>query len=205
MGWKPLATLTVAFLTLPVALNAEPAGAELIVRTYNNQGVSVADLAAARRHVEAIFHDAGIQVSWKDCWYRDREAADGPQCRQPAATDEVTLRLQAANARPGTRFLAMGFSLVNLADGIPFLATVFTDLVTSTARTSNAEFSLLLGRAIAHELGHLLLDANSHPDEGLMRADWTRSELRRNQPADWVFRPAEMTAIRMAAASRNSR
>jgi hypothetical protein len=38
-----------------------------------------------------------------------------------------------------------------------------------------------------------------------MRADWTRSELRRNQPADWVFRPAEMTTIRMAAASRNSR
>jgi hypothetical protein len=44
-------------------------------------------------------------------------------------------------------------------------------------RQSPAELSTLLGYAMAHELGHLLLGTNSHSPTGLMRADWRTKDL----------------------------
>ena len=82
----------------------------------------------------------------------------------------------------------MGFSLVNLEKGVPFLATVFVDLVASISRSAAVDFRRLLGWAIAHEIGHLLLNTSRHADQGLMRADWSRGELRQNKATDWAFR-----------------
>ena len=126
-------------------------------------------------HVDGIFQEAGIGLSWLDCWYRDKEPADAPpQCREPLGANELTLRLQAPNPVPGKRYVSMGFSLVNLDEGVPFLATVFVDLVASISAGAAVDFRLLLGRAIAHEIGHLLLDSTRHADHGLMRAAWSR-------------------------------
>jgi hypothetical protein len=36
----------------------------------------------------------------------------------------------------------------------------------------------LLGRGIAHEIGHLLLGTNSHSPTGLMSAQWSEQELK---------------------------
>ena len=62
----------------------------------------------------------------------------------------------------------------------------------------------LLGRAIAHEIGHLLLDTNQHASTGLMRATWSRSELRRDKPADWHFLGDEADTMRTALATRQA-
>ena len=61
----------------------------------------------------------------------------------------------------------------------------------------------LLGRAIAHELGHLLLATTTHGPVGLMRAYWSREEVRRGQPRDWNFVPSELAALRRRADARN--
>ena len=50
------------------------------------------------------------------------------------------------------------------------LATIFVDSVELIASLSEIDATLLLGRAIAHELGHLLLGTNAHSVRGLMRA-----------------------------------
>ncbi len=180
--------------------------ASLSIRVFNNDGVPADDLLAARSYVNAIFSDAGVNLSWMDCWHRDGEPVNAPaECRQPPGAHELTLRLQATNHSDGERFVSMGFSLVNLEEGAPFLATVFVDLVGSISRRAAVDFRLLLGRAIAHEIGHLLLNSSRHPDRGLMRADWSRAELRRNNPADWRFLEDEIPAIRSSAMIRNSR
>jgi hypothetical protein len=56
---------------------------------------------------------------------------------------------------------------------------------------------LLLGYAIAHELGHLLLASNTHNTRGLMRPIWRDDELRSKRSADWNFTPQEVAAIRV--------
>jgi len=176
------------------------------VRTYNNFGVSAEDLAAAPPQLESLFKAAGVELSWVDCWYKDKEITESAdRCRQPLQANEVILRLQAANPLPGKRYVSMGFALVNIAEGVPFLATVYVDLVRSVSRDAHLDDRLLLGRAIAHEIGHLMLDTNRHADRGLMRAGWSNAELRANATADWSFEATELTVIHQAAAIRSEK
>jgi hypothetical protein len=215
MEWKLVTALTLVLFTIPgiavgtaVAQGFSPAHApaSLTIRTYNNYGVPADDLRAARMHVDGSFREAGIVLSWLDCWYRDKEPANTPaQCRQPLGANELTLRLQGPNLSSGKRYVSMGFSLVNLGEAVPFLATIFVDLVASISASAAVDFGLLLGRAIAHEIGHLLLDTTRHADHGLMRADWSRAELQRNSAADWAFRDTEIATMQRAATSRNVR
>ena len=50
--------------TLALAEAREGQLSELSVHTYNYSGVSADELAAARRHAEAIFRRANITISW---------------------------------------------------------------------------------------------------------------------------------------------
>ncbi len=203
MNWRAFGAVAAMVLAAPLVGQAQTT---LTVRTYNNFGVSPDDLSAARPHVEAVFHDTGIELSWVDCWYRDKEMAEtSAQCSDPLKANEVILRLQAATPLPGKRYVSMGFALVNIAEGVPFLATVYADLVRTISRDAHLDFQLLLGRAIAHEIGHLLLDTNRHAESGLMRAGWSNAELRQNAPRDWSFRSGEIDVIRSAALTRNDR
>jgi hypothetical protein len=206
MRWRTAAGLALT-LTIPGTAAAQPATpASLTVRTFNNYGVSGDDLRAARTIVDASFENAGINLSWIDCWYRDTRPADAaPQCGQPLTPSEITLRLHVASHAQATSFVSMGFSLVGLKEGIPYLTTVFVDRVASVAKSSGTDFRVLLGRSIAHEIGHLLLDTVIHADRGLMRADWSRAELRKNEPADWAFGHSEIVAMLAAAERRNLR
>ena len=205
MNWKNVGATAGLILTVSASLLAEPPSAPaLAVRIYNSAGVPAEDLRVATLEAETILHAAGITVSWMDCWHRDRESPGAPEhCRQPLERDSLTLRLQDAASTP-TRIVSMGYSLVNLPDRAPFLATVYPDLVASVSRSASVDSRPVLGRAIAHEIGHLLLNANSHGDAGLMRKKWTRTELQKNNRSDWEFRNQETSIMRAAVAARVS-
>jgi hypothetical protein len=71
-------------------------------------------------------------------------------------------------------------------------------------RGAAADPRQVLGLAIAHEIGHLLLNTNTHAAAGLMRAGWSRSELHRNVSSDWRFLDTEAAMMRAAVATRRS-
>ena len=66
------------------------------------------------------------------------------------------------------------------ADGV--LATVFVDRTRGLAGDLRIDHDALLGRTIAHELGHLLLATTAHAKVGLMREAWSREELAVGSP-----------------------
>jgi hypothetical protein len=90
-----------------------------------------------------------------------------------------------------------------MPQGVPFLATVYADLAERVALRAGVAPRPVLGRAIAHEIGHLLLNSNSHPATGLMRAGWSQRELRRNDAGDWQFLESEVATMQAAAARRS--
>ena len=96
----------------------------------------------------------------------------------------------------------MGFSLVGTPDALPFLATVYVDRVESVARGAGIDARRVLGLAIAHEVGHVLLNSNTHAPGGLMRADWSRKELQRKDAASWHFLDSEARHVHSAALQR---
>jgi hypothetical protein len=96
----------------------------------------------------------------------------------------------------------MGSSLIDHDSQSGALTTVDPRLVLQIARDAGAEFATLLGRAIAHEIGHLLLGHPRHSRSGLMRANWTQDEIRGIRPAGWQFSAAEAAQMRHGLAAR---
>jgi hypothetical protein len=92
--------------------------------------------------------------------------------------------------------LVLGQALIDTRARSGTLATIFVDHVELIAWLSETDAALLLGRAIAHELGHLLLGTNAHSVRGLMRAEWTPADVRRNASADWALTMEDTAAIR---------
>jgi hypothetical protein len=176
--------------------------ATIIIRSYNNFGVPATDLAAARRDAGAVLQQAGVNVAWVDCWAGgEKPAAVSARCEEPVGGD-IVLRLQKTSGVDRSRYVSMGFSLVGNGDTLPFLATVYVDRVESVARGAGIDARRVLGLAIAHEVGHVLLNSNSHAPGGLMRADWSRKELRRRDSASWHFLDSEARQVHIGALQR---
>lgn len=82
---------------------------------------------------------------------------------------------------------------VNTSSGV--YAAIYVARVKTMADLTKSEVAVLLGRVIAHELGHLLLKTNDHSANGLMRAHWTPESVRRNRPGDWLLTNDDVEAI----------
>lgn len=76
------------------------------------------------------------------------------------------------------------------------LMTIDVFPVRAVAERTATSVSTLLGRAIAHEIGHLLLGSAEHPRIGLMRALWSQEELQGLKPAHWGFSTREAAHMR---------
>ena len=125
-------------------------------------------------------------------------------CDAPLGPRELVLRIVRSVPIDGHRSdLPLGNALINSDVGTGVLATVYIDRVEWVAERTGVHRDTLLGRAIAHELGHLLMATSIHHTRGLMRGVWTPSEIRRRQERDWVFGPGEIAAIKARAFTRS--
>jgi hypothetical protein len=177
----------------------------LLVRIYDNAGVLTSELAAALRTTHDILRRADLAADWVQC----RARRDGPVpvvCDQPLSSEDVVVRLIEGSDRESGERRALGYSLFD-ANGISGFATVYVDRVDWLARRSQYPRAPLLGRAIAHEIGHLLLRSNAHTESGLMREVWTAEQVVRNRREDWTFSPDQSGDLRTArfAAMSNAR
>jgi hypothetical protein len=168
------------------------------VRVYDTAGLDgrleSAALAVASEAVAA----AAIDVAWSRCGSRRPE----PACHGSAA-DALMLRIVRSKATdPTDEPVSLGFVYVDSSTRSAVLATIYFDRVARLAKKAGANLAVLLGHAIAHELGHLLLASTSHSADGLMRPVWLPGELRRINRADWQFSPQDVAEIRSRLESR---
>jgi hypothetical protein len=98
---------------------------------------------------------------------------------------------------------SLGFSLVNRENAhSAWLSSVFTNRVAALANQAGIDPTLLLGRAIAHEIGHLLIGSTAHARTGLMRAFWSHAELTDGSGSEWAFLEKEARAMRSSLSTR---
>jgi len=77
---------------------------------------------------------------------------------------------------------------------------VFSDHV--EAAQGIAAWHAILGDAMAHEIGHLLLGSYPHSVSGLMRAEWRREEYVRSAQGGLLFTPHEGELMRAEVLAR---
>jgi len=158
------------------------------VRLYRSSDVTSDVLQSALNVAEATFAAASVDVVWKVC---------GPgECQMPPSPAERLVRLVRSSKGGSHDTRCLGDALIDAQKGTGVLATVYIDRVLDLARHLDINHPTLLGRTIAHEIGHLLLATNTHSTSGLMRELWSPDELLASRADDWVLRPFEAAAIR---------
>jgi hypothetical protein len=162
---------------------AQPVPLDMVVRVYNIAGLPRGDIVTAQGVAEKVFRRAGIQLRWRGCSAMSLGPADD-LCTEPLQPREVIGRLATGGNHLSARVLGQAIVI----DGqVSTMLTIFADRITVAATRLNMDRAPLLGRTLAHELGHLLLGTNSHAAYGLMMGMWPDAVMRNDTGTHWNF------------------
>jgi hypothetical protein len=187
----------------PLRLEHRVAPARLQVRVYDAGVMPAAEQTVALRAAAGVLAAAGIDVTWLSCG-NDAAAAHAASCDTPPGHGVLSVRFVRLPGTPSARGeLRLGYSLVDTGIGEGSLATMYVDRVQWLAAQARADAAVLLGFAVAHEIGHLLLGTNAHAGAGLMRAVWSRAQLQHAGIGDWRFSADEAVKMRSSLEKRN--
>jgi len=159
------------------------------LRVYNYAYVDPAILRVAKQVVTAIFDGAGVETVWVDCPPSIAESDRYPACRQKERTRDFQLRVMTASmaAKLPTPHNPLGFAQPCPDDGRGCVANIFYARVDELASKITDQVALhdkdgraarILGHAMAHEVGPLLLGPNAHTPDGIMRGKWSADDLK---------------------------
>jgi hypothetical protein len=176
----------------------------VVIRTYD-ASTAAGDLVPALAAAAAVLEDAGIGVAWVRCDVA-LVRRDGNPCLAPLAANELAIRFVRLPPHLAEQDrVTLGDSLVDTRLRAGSLATLYVTRVSALAARCQVDGRLLLGRAVAHEIGHLLLGTSAHASSGLMRAAWSQQALRDERPDAWTFTAEDAHAIRDAVRMRTAR
>jgi hypothetical protein len=176
----------------------------IVIRTYD-ASAALGDRSAALAAAEAILEDAGVGVTWVSCDVVFVQRDDNP-CLAPLAANELAIRFIRLPPHLAVQdFVTLGDSLVDTGNRGGALATIYANRVAALAGRCRVDVRTLLARAVAHEIGHLLLGTSAHSSTGLMRASWSQAALRRAVAEDWTFTAPDARALREGVRGRNAR
>ena len=177
-----------------------PTNPRIGLRIYNYAHIPQALLTRAEGAAAAILHRAGVEPNWVDCPLSAAELDRFPGCHQPMSSSDFALRIlpdTMATKAPASDD-ALGFALPCAAADARCYANIFYARVASWATEGELSAYQILGHAMTHEIGHLLLGSNSHSRTGIMRAHWNPKDLRMMSTSSFDFTPAQRELIRAA-------
>ena len=180
----------------PAPRTASPVtGLNIEIHVYNYSAASGDLLGRAEQEAFRIFRRTGVATAWLSCPLTSDEAVRNKACALPDAPTRLTLRLLSNSMADslGVGGDIFGSALLPDNEGFGVVANVYADRTRELA--DGREFEVILGRVIAHELGHLLLGKNAHSAAGIMHARWRAQDLGLSRQAAMLFLPGEAKRI----------
>ncbi len=200
VSWFFLNVSSPGFAADALGGHAERRAALVHVRNY--AGVPREALTAAEGIARTVLGRAGVESEWRHC--TEPSLGRGPRCEPPAGPGEILLEVlgprQCTALRGSSEVL--GLALLPKDGSRASYAAVFLDKAEALARDSGASTAQVLGHAMAHEIGHLLLETPEHSATGLMRARWSGSELQRAAWGHLLFTPEQCARMRGGVGGR---
>jgi hypothetical protein len=196
--WSAVAVLLATTMTVRVGAESS---VTLTVRLYNTSGIPAPQLSAARRAADSILRDTGLDVRFRLCGRRASPEGPVDPCDESLKPSEVIVRvIDAPRFNTALYSDAYGVTYIVKETNQGWLATVFSDRIDRAAQRVGIQPGTLLGRVIAHEVGHLLLGSGYHGEAGVMRAEWPDALLDR-EGNEWRFSMLEAARMQRAVAS----
>jgi hypothetical protein len=193
-----------AFAIVPCQIAAQSSAqgslVTLRVHVYNLANVQTRIMESALGETARILALSGIEIV---CEPGD---ADSPEAHTQDMTASVFSKLQKPDVRDflvvrivggfpaENRRNALGYSLPYAREGVH--VTVFYDRIEKVSSVVGAAVQAVLGSALAHEIGHVLLRSGEHTQSGIMKAVWSRSDYRHMAARPPEFEPAQVGAMR---------
>ena len=190
MNLARYASAVLIMATLATLLAREVSGANfptICVALRNEAAVPAQILGAAQARLAGIYENAGFEIVWDD----DDGSRRG--C--------IVLKLEAQAVVAPSSAEVMGLALRR---GRTRTAYIFFLRVVDSARKHHMTLATLLGYVMAHEIGHLLLPANSHSSKGLMRGDWSVAQMQDARIGKLAFTKPETRLMTRRLAEYNS-
>jgi hypothetical protein len=165
---------------------------QVVVNVYNGVNLPSSDLARAEQEAEKIFLYAGIRLIWKNGLLSAGVKRGAPIVSSSPASLHLRIWTRAMVGKTPALPETLGFCLsLENRD-----AVVLADAIQKRAVFGSTNFDDLLGLAMAHELGHLLLQSARHSVTGIMRARWTEKGLAEDYRGYLRFTSREAQSMR---------
>jgi hypothetical protein len=191
-------------------------GPAITIHVHNYAGVPAKTMAEAEEVATEIFRKAGVQTRWADA---DLTAENDPansagQSGSTLADIQLSIFPRVMSDRDGAPNDVMGLAPGSGPDRK--IVYIFSSNVEARFwRLARAQGSArlyrpvskaqILGHAIAHEIGHLLLNQQVHSPHGIMRGEWGFADFRDMTEGMFLFTPQQADAIRRETQKRNMR
>jgi hypothetical protein len=164
------------------------------VLVYDYEGIPAHTMRRAREKVNRIYRETGVEIDWFGPLTDARNYANPASSSSYAFTVQMIIRSSSRSGAPSSLKSVMGTAFGADENGGTF--SLFYDQVTRVARNYIQPIGDILGLAIAHELGHLLLPGSSHSSTGIMRAEWNGDDIRHGVAGSLAFTSAQAALIR---------
>ena len=174
----------------------------LTVRLLDYVDLSAGTRSEIAANARRVLGQAGVTVEFVECYSGGLDTG-APVCTARFGPADLYLRI--LRPKLAVKGEQLGYAAMTSEGGA--YVTVFVNPEQRKARTASLNDGVLLGHAVAHEIGHLLLGANSHSSSGIMRPAW------RPVDEEWMAKGAlvfdgtqarKMRATLMARSSRNA-
>ena len=191
----------VAVTLLTPAVSAQT----LCIRVYNHAQVPAAELKVALLETTRVFKPTGLRITWQLDVESPEDRGIDMSSASARKTDNrryVVLSLLTGSPEtvcPG----ALGFALPFAHTGAH--GSIFYDRIQAMARRESVAQYIVLGSAMAHELGHVLLRSTEHSQAGLMQTRWNKTTWRLASEGLLGFLPEQLRAIRNTAVAIGER
>ncbi len=169
----------VTLVLVSLSSTVEAQNLTLTVRVRNDARAPDLYVAEAQKQVTHIYADAGIDIVWVPSGARITIAL--------ISREQADLMHQVKDV--------MGYAPASGAKG-GRLAYVLNHRVDEVAAGYNSAKTVVLGAALAHEIGHLLLPSKPHSSQGVMREKWDRPDFRSARRGELLFTLEQARAMR---------
>jgi hypothetical protein len=148
---------------------------QVSVQVYNSAHISISDLTKAKAEAASMFQKAKIKIAWIE-GLMSGDLKSHSMSNEAWSTAPLQLRIctRGMVSPKVVESEKLGF-VVSMEQGH---AVVLCDAVQYLAASRFTDAANLLGLAMAHEMGHLLLQSSAHSAAGIMRAQWFPKDLR---------------------------
>jgi hypothetical protein len=186
----------------------------ITIHVHNYAGVAPETLAEAKEVATGIFRKAGLETRWADMVLTAENnqvnSADHPAHNLAdiqlsiiplEMSDRSCLPNNVMGLAPGT---GPDRSVVYVFDSK--VKTLFWRMLgahSSGQMDRQVSKAQILGHAIVHEVGHLLLNQQVHSAQGIMRGEWGFADFRDMSGAMLLFTPQQAEFLRVDVRRRN--